>query len=63
MFGTFARLIWRLLKRSDKSAHDNPFMFSRRMRPDDAPKQPEGYGGYTPPGMPTKPPPDGQEKK
>jgi hypothetical protein len=23
----------------------------------------EGIGGYTPPGKPTEPPPDGQEKK
>jgi hypothetical protein len=59
MLGKFTRLIWSLLKRAGEAFHSIP---SRRTH-DAAPKQPEGYGGYTPPGMPTKPPPDGQEKK
>jgi hypothetical protein len=57
-----ARLIWRLLTRADKSADGGDSKFSRRTR-DAAQKQPEGYGGYTPPGKPNEPPPDGQEKK
>lgn len=62
MLGALVRLICRLLKPADSSAPGGESKFSRRTR-DAAQKQPEGYGGYTPPGKPTEPPPDGQEKK
>jgi hypothetical protein len=53
-----ARLIWRLLTRADKSADGGDSKFSRRTH-DAAQKQTEGYGGYTPPGAPTKHPKPG----
>jgi hypothetical protein len=59
MFDKFTRSIWSLLKRAGESFSS---VLSKRAR-DEATKQPEGYGGYTPPGAPTKPPPDGEEKK